>query len=173
MRSFQRWDADASPGIADRNARLEQWHLGSTRVDWVAVRTKAALAREARLGACIGRLNANRDSGSDVLRYLDRQIAQTMKQGGVSGRARKEISNPLMMPGAPSSRSPDSGSLSPSRSFFMSSKNAVTVSVSSFSSPPSRCSSTRRPSTVKREAARTGSRLAPGRSRSAMPSTNR
>ena len=44
----------------------------------------------------------------------------------------------------------------------MSSKNAVTVSVSSFD-PAIKCSSTRRPSTAKPKAARIGSRLAPER----------
>jgi hypothetical protein len=75
----------------------------------------------------------------------------------------------LMMPAAPSEVT-SSGSFRPR--LFMSSKNAVTVSASSLE-PAIMCSSTRRPSIVKPHAARTGSRLAPGRKRSAMPSTNR
>ena len=81
----------------------------------------------------------------------------------------KQVSIALMMPGAPSEVT-RSGSFKPR--LFMSSKSAVTVSVSSLV-PAIICSRTRRPSIVKPQAARTGSRLAPGRNRSAMPSTNR
>src|SRR5690349_19820818 len=55
----------------------------------------------------------------------------------------KQTSIALMMPGAPSEVT-SSGSARPRR--FMSSKNAVTVSASSFD-PAIRCSNTRRPST--------------------------
>src|SRR5262245_44499497 len=60
-----------------------------------------------------------------------------------------------MMPGVPSEVT-SSGSFRPRR--FMSSKNAVIVSASSLE-PVIMCSSTRRPSIVKPQAARTGSRF--------------
>src|SRR6516225_2941625 len=62
----------------------------------------------------------------------------------------KQISIALMMPAAPSEVT-RSGSLRPR--LFMSSKNAVTVSVSSLE-PAIICSSTRRPSIVKPQAAK-------------------
>ena len=94
--------------------------------------------------------------------FLDKQAFCRAARG-------KQISIALMMPGAPSEVT-RSGSFRPR--LFMSSKDAVTVSASSLE-PAIMCSSTRRPSIVKPQAARTGSRLAPGRKRSAMPSTNR
>ena len=74
-----------------------------------------------------------------------------------------------MMPEAPSLTTSKG---SPSPRLRMSWKKAETVSASSFE-PAIRCKSTLRPSTVKPQAASTGSRRCPGRMRSAIPSMNR
>jgi hypothetical protein len=72
-------------------------------------------------------------------------------------------------PGAPSETT---SSGSPRPRARMSWKNAVTVSASSLE-PAIRCSRTLTPPQVCPQAASTGSRRCPGRSRSAIPSTNR
>src|SRR6185437_4583574 len=136
----------------------------------VGIDADREFARDGPARRLIGRLRADLEVRPDILRHLGRQVAHAMRQATLSGAARgKQISIALMMPGAPSEVT-RSGSFRPR--LFMSSKNAVTVSASSLE-PAIMCSSTRRPSMVKSQAARTGSRFAPGRKRSAMPSTNR
>src|SRR5439155_788894 len=93
----------------------------------------------------------------------DQRTEHQLQDGSLAERIRDDLE-------ATASEVTSSGSFRPR--LFMSSKNAVTDSASSLE-PAIMCSSTRRPSIVKPHAARTGSRLAPGRKRSAMPSTNR
>src|SRR6476646_5219109 len=112
------------------------------------------VSRDRSARRLIGRLHADLQLRPHVFRDLDRM--RWARQRCRDARW-KHTSMALMMPGAPSEVT-SCGSLRPRR--FMSSKNAVTVSASSFD-PAIRCSSTRRPSTVKPQATRTGSRLRP------------
>jgi hypothetical protein len=107
----------------------------------------------------MGRLRADLELRPDVFRHLGRQVAHAMGQATLPGRSRKANLIALMMPER-HPKSPAADSFRPRR--FMFSKNTVTVSASSLQ-PVIMCSSTRRPSIVKPQAARTGSRLEPGR----------
>src|SRR5512132_220763 len=119
-----------------------------------------------RLVAWVARaLNSGHRSSGTLAARLRMRWA---RQRGRSERG-KQVSSALTIPGAPSETT---SSGSPRPRARMSWKNAVTVSASSLE-PAIRCSRTLAPLEVCPQAASTGARRCPGRSRSAIPSTNR